>query len=84
MPTISVVRLNMDLPPVVKKAKRMNNSEAYVPLQEGASNGDGVSNFSLFFSLKEQKGELARSLQPFQVSIQQDPLLPLVTHWVVG
>ena len=53
-------------PPSAKKAK-MDTGDAYVPVQESDGNGDGTSNYSLIFSLGEKKGELVKSLQPFQV-----------------
>ena len=56
--------MDADIP---AKKQRLDSSDAYVPVQEGSGNGDGTSNYSLIFSLKEKKGELLKSLQPFQV-----------------
>lgn len=54
--------------PANKKAK-MANGDSYIPTQQESSNSDGTSNLSLIFSLKEQQGELARALVPFQVRV---------------
>ncbi len=56
----------MDGCPAKKKVK-MDNGDSYIPTLE-ESNGDGTCNVSLIFSLKEQKGELIRSLKPFEVT----------------
>jgi len=58
------VKMDVDAP---AKKPRLESPDAYVPVQESSSNGDGTSNYSLIFSLKERKGELFKSLQPFQV-----------------
>ena len=52
----------MDPPP----AKKVREDGAYIP--DGATNGDSVIT-SLIFSLKQQKGALARALRPFEVHV---------------
>ena len=49
--------------PSAKRAK-MDNGDAYIPTQEHT---DGEPTFSVIFSLKEEKGALARALKPFEV-----------------
>ena len=53
--------------PASKKLKT-DNGDSYIPIQQDGSNGDGTTNLSLVFSIKERKGELVRSLKPFEVA----------------
>ena len=54
----------MDGPPAEKKPKL----DSYIPTQE-----DGGTNVSIIFSLKEEKGALARALKPFEVLSREIP-----------
>ncbi len=47
--------------PSTKKA-RLDNGDSYIPTEDGGGHGS-----SILFSLKEEKGALARSLKPFEV-----------------
>lgn len=50
--------------PSPKRAK-MNGDNAYIPTKEHT---DGQPTFSVIFSLREEKGALARALKPFEVT----------------
>ena len=52
-------------PPPTKKVRSNGDEGAYIP--DAATNGGDAATTSLIFSLKEQKGALARALQPFEV-----------------
>lgn len=54
--------------PACKKAKVSENGDSYIPTQQSQDNGDGTSNLSLIFSLKEEQGKLIKSLAPFEAS----------------
>lgn len=56
---------NMDTDVPSPKRAKMDNGDAYIPTKE---HSDGEPTFSVIFSLREEKGALARALKPFEVS----------------
>ena len=59
-----IANLIMDAEVPSAKRAKMDGEDAYIPTQEHT---DGQPTFSVIFSLREEKGALARALKPFEV-----------------